>query len=443
MGVKPLALVGGTPSETDRYSNWLEGQLAAISPLLVDKDTWSDALMTQVFGHPWISMTYADLALNAQVPVLTNEIKAYLAASVLDDRKADAHWFQRRIPVIKYLGEEGANLLQHFGVACLADIPHPGFGSSNGDGAAKTKCHNDAALGLYAAWYGVRYERRRQSQTRHWIRDGELVASHYRAPEVQLFGDIHRFAIINHAQMRALADRDIILLNDLYSEDDTRFRDRQRQSDRYLNLLCFEPWLRPLVRTFLLDKVAHGELAPGTAVGMLSRLRLFARFLREDGIVDPKQIGELTMERYLAWGNARNTTGKNWYTDIVQLMRAAPVLLLGQWPRIALDMRAARRIRYKQAPDDPRNRLYASREGANRAAPVEAVEAIMARLGELPEPIPAIFMIGITTGARAEDLHALLFDCLQPDRHDGRFKIFTFWQNKVSRWNTKPGLHVI
>lgn len=147
---------------------------------------------------------------------------------------------------------------------------------------------------------------------------------------------------------------------------------------------------------------------------------------------------QLAMERYLAWGNAQGAAGKNWYTDIVQLMRAAPVLLPGQWPRIALDKRAARRIRYKQAPDDPRNRLYASREGANRAAPSEALAAMVAKLDELPAPIPAIFMIGIRTGARAEDLHALLFDCLRPDPHDNRFMLFKFWQNKVSRWNTKP-----
>jgi hypothetical protein len=63
---------------------------------------------------------------------------------------------------------------------------------------------------------------------------------------------------------------------------------------------------------------------------------------------------------------------------------------------------------------------------------------MVAKLDELPAPIPAIFMIGITTGARAEDLHALLFDCLRPDPHDKRFMLFTFWQNKVSRWNTKP-----
>ena len=131
---------------------------------------------------------------------------------------------------------------------------------------------------------------------------------------------------------------------------------------------------------------------------MQSRLRTFGQFLHGEGIAEPGRVTELTMERYLAWGNARNAAGKNWYTDIVQLLRAAPVLLPGQWPRIALDKRAARRIRYKQAPDDPRNRLYASREGANRAAPPEALAAMVARLDELPAPIPVIYMIGVTPG---------------------------------------------
>lgn len=438
MGVTPLALVADARHDTDRYRSWIEARLAEISPLLVNHPVWSNALMSDVFGHPWLCLAYASLPLDAAVPVLTDEIKAYLAASVLDDRKADAHWFQRRIPVIRYLVEAGLNLLQHFEASCLADIPHPGFGSSGVAVSTKSNYHNDAVLGLYAAWYGEQYGRRRQSQSRQWIRDGEVVTAQYRSPEVQLFGDIHRFSIINRAQMAPMHQRDIILLNDLFSEEDTRFRDRQRRSDTYLNFQRFEPWLRPLMRAFLLDKVAHDELAPRTLVTLQSRLRLFAQFLDEEDIVDAGQINELTMERYLAWGNARSASGKNWYTDIVQLLRAAPVLLPGQWPRIALDKRAARRIRYKQAPDDPHNRLYASREGANRAAPPEALAAMVARLDELPAPIPAIFTIGMTTGARAEDLHALLFDCLRPDPHDTRFMLLTFWQNKVSRWNTKP-----
>ena len=120
MGLTPLALVGGTPHDTDRYNNWLEGRLSEISPLLVANPVWSDAMMSEVFGHPWLSQTYASLPLQAAVLVLTNEIKAYLAASLLDDRKADAHWFQRRIPVIRYLVEEGADLLHHFEAGCLA-----------------------------------------------------------------------------------------------------------------------------------------------------------------------------------------------------------------------------------------------------------------------------------------------------------------------------------
>ena len=172
MGMTPLALVGGTPHDTDRYSNWLEARLQEMSSLLVDNPVWSDAVMNEVFGHPWLSQTYASLPLGAAVPVLANEIKAYLGASVLDDRKADAHWFQRRIPVIRYLVEEGANLLQHFGAGCLADIPHPGFRTSESDGARN---HNDAVLELYAAWYGANYGRRRMSQTRQWIRDLSLI----------------------------------------------------------------------------------------------------------------------------------------------------------------------------------------------------------------------------------------------------------------------------
>ncbi len=438
MGVTPLALVAGTPDDTDRYNNWLEGRLSALSPLLLAHDIWGDVLMGEVYGHPWLAPAYADLPLRAGSPILTNELKTYLAASVLDDRKADRHWFGRRVAVVEYLTQEGSELLASFGVLCLADIPHPNFASDGAGSNAGSPGHNDAVLDLYAAWYGRRHDRRRLRQTRKWLRGGEVTTGEFHAPEVQLFGDVHRHAIIDRAQMRPVAERDIILLNDLYSEDDTRFRDRQRISDQYLNFLRFAPWLRPLARAFILDKIGHGELAPATATGTMSRLRRFARFLHEEGVTSPQAIAEPLMERFLAWGNARGAKGKNWYTDIVQLLRAAPALAPGHWPTIALDKRAAKRIGYKQAPDDPRNRLYASREGANRAASTDSIAAIMAHLDELPHPIPAIFRIGVTTGARAEDLHALLFECLEPDPHDVRFMLFTFWQNKVSRWNRKP-----
>lgn len=64
MGLTPLALVGGTPHDTERYNNWLEGRLAEVSPLLVANPVWSNAMMDEVFGHPWLSQTYASMLLN-------------------------------------------------------------------------------------------------------------------------------------------------------------------------------------------------------------------------------------------------------------------------------------------------------------------------------------------------------------------------------------------
>ncbi len=437
MGLTPLVVVGGTPDELSRYNSYLEGQLTTLSPLLLANDIWSDDIMAQVFGHAWLSPTFGALSLCAKQPVLTNEIKSYLAAAVLDDRKADRRWFMRRAPVIKYLEEKGLDLLATFNVNCLADIPYPNFVPDHTTQPDNQRSHNDEVLQHFSEWYGTKYKRR-LTQSRTWVRAGDLVTSEFRSPEIELFGEVHRSLIINRERMRPLRERNIVLLNDIYSEEETRFRDRQRRTDTYLNFLRCQPWIRPLVRTFILDKVAHRELAPKTVVPQLGRIVQFCRFLDEDGTTGARQINERTMERYLAWGNARNAAGKNWYTDIAQLLRAAPILLPEDWPAIGLDRRAVRRIKYKQAPDDPRNRLYASKEGANRAAPPEVVAKIMAHLDELPEPIPAIFTIGMVTGARAEDLHAILFDCLAPDPNDDRFMILTFWQNKVSRWNSKP-----
>lgn len=439
MDVRNLALAGGTPDDIDRYNNWLERRLEAVSPSLITHDLWPDQMMTDIFGHGWLCEAFARLRLNSDVRLITNEIKSYLVASIQDDRKADADWFRRRAPVIEYLTEEGCSLVGSFGTKCVADIPHPNFVPLHDTSRATTAAHNPQTLEAYCTWYAERYSGRRVRQKRDWVRENEIVSGEFYAPEIQLFGDIHRFSIMNRAQMAPLGERDVIFFNDVFSEEDTRFRDRQRRSDQYINLTFFPLWLRPLIRAYLLDKIAMDGLAPGTVqTGTMPHLRRFGRFLQEQDIHSPQEMNENVVEHFLAWGNKLNVKGKNWYTDIVQLLRAAPILLPNEWPQIALDRRATRRIRYKQAPDDPRNRLYASREGANRAAHPVAIAGIMAKLHLLPAPIPTIFRLGVATGARAEDLHALLFDCLQPDPHDSRFIILTFWQNKVSRWNSKP-----
>lgn len=438
MGVNSLAIVGGTPDDTERYKLWLEENLKAISPLLSAHDTWSNDLLNEAVGESWLSETYATLRLNSESPILTAEIKTYLISVVLDNRKAEPAWFRRRIPVIQFLTERGHQLLASAGAASLSDIPHPLFQPRAAGDASKSVQHNEDILTAFTDWYGERYPNRRRTQTREYIRDGQTVVGEYRAPEIQLIGEVHKILIINRALMVPVANQDIILLNHLYSEEDTRFRDRQRRSDAYVSFLDFEAWLRPLMRSFILDKIEHGELASRTVSGMRSRLHLFASFLAEEGVKSPDKVTEELMERYVAWGNRRGSAGKNWYTDIVQLLKRAPTLLPEQWKPISLDPRATKKIKYKQAPDDPRNRLYASREGANRAAPPEALSTMVQLLDELPAPIPAVFMLGISTGARAEDLHAILFDCLEEDPHDSRFMLLTFWQNNVSKWNTKP-----
>lgn len=83
MGMTPLALVGGTPHDTDRYSNWLEARLGDVSPLLVENSVWSDAIMNEVFGHPWLNQTYASLPLGAAVtrPRDSSRVRATREAS--------------------------------------------------------------------------------------------------------------------------------------------------------------------------------------------------------------------------------------------------------------------------------------------------------------------------------------------------------------------------
>ena len=90
MGMTPLALVGGTPHDTDRYSNWLEARLGDLSPLLVENPVWSAATMNEVFGHSWLSQTYASLPLDA-APMLEKSMTAagvpLLALQVRHDAK--------------------------------------------------------------------------------------------------------------------------------------------------------------------------------------------------------------------------------------------------------------------------------------------------------------------------------------------------------------------
>lgn len=67
MAIGSLALVGGTADDISRYNNWMERRLSDISPSLVERHVWDDAMMTRIFGHPWLAAQFSRQALAAPV----------------------------------------------------------------------------------------------------------------------------------------------------------------------------------------------------------------------------------------------------------------------------------------------------------------------------------------------------------------------------------------
>ncbi|HYG85821.1 MAG TPA: tyrosine-type recombinase/integrase [Azospirillum sp.] len=434
----PLAIIDGPSGELDRYDAYLRHSIAAFSPKLLEEDVWTNELITEIFGFPWPCRARHGWAFSGP-SIVVNELKAYISRSLADDRKRRTNWFLRCRAIIRFVTEQYTTILSHFNVECISDIPHPCFTSSNNFPYSKSngRAHNKQLLSLYADWCSVNSDRKiTQSCLR--VKRGLFIERKYYAPDIQIIGSVHYAIVVHRSQTKPLRDRDIIYINDLYSEEDTRFKDCQKLNDRVLNLFKLPPWMRPAVRAYLFDKVEHGELAPNSLAHYAASFSLFRDFLYERfEAPTPAVITSNLMAEFLNWGNRRNAAGKNWYTNVVQFLAAAPRLLIGEWPSLTLDKRAARKIHRLQAAD-ANYRLYASKEGANRAAPDKTIRGIFEHLDDLPAPIPAMFIIGVGTGIRAGDLHALLFDCLRPDKHDKRFMILSFWQNKVSRWNHKP-----
>lgn len=261
----------------------------------------------------------------------------------------------------------------------------------------------------------------------------------HRSPRLTVAGDIHKSIIRQREQFRPLPDRNIIYLNDLYTEDDVRFKDRQRHRDAYLNLYMYPEWMRDAVRTHVLMKVSDGDLAPGTLPGYSKRYQFLRDFMYEK-FEDPNSLyitESLIEDDFIAWGNEQSLTGKNWWTDTVAMLNTAAKVYPGLWPALSIDRRQSRKI-IKGHYALGTGRVGHNQESAGRAYSQDVINAIVHNLHELPAPIPAIFTLILGTGMRAEDGHALLFDCLKPDPDDEQFLLLTFWQNKVRRYNTKP-----
>jgi hypothetical protein len=139
MGMTPLALVGGTPHDTDRYSNWLEARLAERVPsprrAILSGQTPYERGVRPSLAEPDI-----------RKPVAWRCGSGAHQRNQGLPRGIGARRSQGGRPLVPapdpgdpISGRGRRKPASHFGAGCLADIPHPNFGPSDGDGARKPK----------------------------------------------------------------------------------------------------------------------------------------------------------------------------------------------------------------------------------------------------------------------------------------------------------------
>lgn len=199
-----------------------------------------------------------------------------------------------------------ADIARHFSVRCLAAIPSPEFTYPTPNAPGK-KLYNAEFLDLFEAYAGTYALLKREL-----VIDGELSETFHRSPRLTVAGDIQKSVIKQRGQFQPLHSRNIIYLNDLYPEDDVRFKDRQRIRDIYLNLYTYPEWMRDAVRTHLLMKVSDGDLSPGTLPNYFKRFQYLRDFMYEK--FDPPNplcfTESLFEDDFIAWGNEHSLKGK-------------------------------------------------------------------------------------------------------------------------------------
>lgn len=431
-----LALVHNSSSD-DTYEGQLLCALQSLSSQLVQQDSWDRDLIRSVreLRNDFISdrriIEFANLP---RIPKL--ELKVYWAKLLADERNNSRSIIERRIAPTRWFNLEWPRISAEFCARSIAAIPCPQFPDEGLAGPVGKNQHSEALIALFSKFEG---NDSRPAQKASRATSGKIVTASYLSPRVTIVGDMHKNVFINKEQYVPLTKRNIIFINDLYSEDDVRFKDAQRQSDCYLNLFLFPRWLRSAVRQHCLDKVAHGELSPETLRAYFGRLGKFRDFMHEK-FADPSPalITDVLIEdEYVAWGNLRGYKGKNWFTDALAMLKTASKCWPGEWPALSVSGRAAAKIEnvhYKAGL----GRMGYNKEGAGRTYSQRVVDDLARIVQQAPEPIADIFKIMLATGMRSEDGHAITFDCLQDDPSDPNFMLLTFWQNKVRKWNIKP-----
>lgn len=436
----------------DQYDAYLSRRLAERSPKLLERNTWDRDFLIDSIGKtlpaPKKTIRSRGTTEAERFPpyefvgptLLRNELKLYFVEALFDPRHESYKWWYDRRPLFSFLANSGHQVLEHFQTRCLADIPGPLRPADHMDYLRGGFKHNPELVLLYCDWW-QRHMNRRVEQTQSWISGGQVVEARFPDGPLAMIGDVHRWLVIAQEQMRPLEQRNIIVLRELFSEEQTRLNERQKRHDAIINFYKFPRWMRPTVRRFLLDKILHDGCAPATVSAMLATLGYFRDFMHERfESPSPQELTRALIEDdFIAWGKARPLRGYNWFHDTVALLSSAARNSPDEWPVLNVDKRAVRKLG-RDRTTRTRSDLFERRVGtaAERAMPARVADTIAEHVNELPHSHRLLFLMALAIGARAEDLHALLYDAIRPDPHDDRFVVLHFWQNKVSRWNTKP-----
>ena len=431
-----LKLIESERGRYDIYSNHLENLLSDISPKLLSDNVWNREFVGSVNHFVNEHVGSRSPIVFEGVPYLPQlELKVYWAKLLSDPRMNSRSITERRRLPMAWMQKECQAFLDSLGVICIADIPHPEFPLKGSVTAVKSE-HNSTLLQEFSLFEG---NENRGKTTASYVKAGAIEEKKYLSNRITVLGDFHKKILIQREQFSALNKRNIVYLNDIYSENDVRFKDSQRQKDQYVNFLKFPLWIRSAVREHVLDKVEHGELAPKTLVGYIGRQKQFCLFMHERfNEPAPSMITDtLVGEDFVAWGNRKGLYGRNWYTDCLAMLSTAARKWPDLWPKISISHRASKKIQnvhYKEGL----GRIGYAKEGGNRAYSQRVIDELYAAIKSLPSPTPQVFSLIVGTGMRSEDGHAILFDCLEKDPNDVDFMLLTFWQNKVKKWNVKP-----
>lgn len=428
-------------TDDELYLNQLHSFLLKRSSLLLDFDIWDEQFILSNINKKIVEIgARSPISFQSLPEIAKAKLKVYWVNLLEDEQNNSRSIIERRRAPMRFLNEQCENIFGHFKVTCIADIEHPEFPNNGFENATSQKSHNKPLLNFFMNWSSEnRRDNVQLNYTQSNIKNNKVSEKKYKSPRITVLGDLHKKIVIQREQFRPLEKRNIIKLRHLYSTNETRFKENKKLYNSYLNFYRYPKWMRKATRLHVLEKINLGELAPSTLMGYYQRFLVFRDFLYEkyDSPAPELITSSLVEDEYIAWGNNRQLKGKNWYTDTVATLLTASRLLPDEWPKLSLSPRSANKINnvhYKKGL----GRIGYNQEGAGRSYSKRIIDEIASHLNEAAEPISLVYAIILSTGMRAEDGHAVLFDCLSDDPNDNNFMLLNFWQNKVNKWNTKP-----